>query len=70
MLYGALGLLLFSILAFGATEPWSIFVLRAGTFILFVVWALGRAFAADSKIVVAPLFYPVALFMLLVTAKA
>jgi len=69
VLLGSLALLMFSILAFGATEPWAIFVVRTGTFALLVIWALGRAFAADAKVVVTTLFYPMALFMLLIAAQ-
>ncbi|PYX71506.1 MAG: hypothetical protein DMG72_16915, partial [Acidobacteria bacterium] len=35
--YGVFGLLLFGPLAFGATEPWSIFVLEFGAALLFIV---------------------------------
>ncbi len=40
LLYGVFGLLLFGPLAFGAVEPWSIFVVEAGSAALFVI--LGR----------------------------
>ena len=37
LLYGIFGLLLFGPLAFGAVEPWSIFVLEAGSAALFLL---------------------------------
>lgn len=63
VLLGAVGLLLFAVLAFGATEPWSLFLLRSGAALLLLVWALGRAFAADAKIVLSPLFAPAGAFL-------
>ena len=38
--YGTIGLLFFGPLAFGAVEPWSIFVLEAGAAILLAVWTV------------------------------
>jgi O-antigen ligase len=69
VLAGTLALLLFAILAFGATEPWSVFVLRAGAAFLLLVWALGRLFAADAKIVLSPLFAPAAAFLAVVAVQ-
>jgi O-antigen ligase len=69
VLSGTMSLLLFSILAFGATEPWSIFVLRAGATILLLGWATGRIFSADPKIVLAYLFAPTVVFMGLVALQ-
>jgi len=69
VLWGALGLLLFGVLAFGATEPWSVLVLRVGAVVLLLLWAVGRAFAADAKIVVSPLFAPAAAFLAIVAVQ-
>ena len=41
-LYGSVAVLLFAPLAFGAVEPWSIFVLEAVTAGLLMVWLSGR----------------------------
>ena len=38
LLYGIFGLLLFGPVAFGAVEPWSIFVMEAGAASLFLLW--------------------------------
>ena len=41
--YGVFGLLLFGPLAFGAVEPWSIFVLEAGAALLLMLWIIRQA---------------------------
>ena len=41
-LYGCVGLLLFAPLAFGTVEPWSIFILEAGSAGLLITWLMGR----------------------------
>ncbi|MBI2677663.1 MAG: O-antigen ligase family protein [Candidatus Koribacter versatilis] len=70
VLWGALGLLMFAVLAFGATEAWSIFVVRAGAVMLLLVWAVGRAAGGgEQRIAVPHIFYPAALFMALVAAQ-
>jgi hypothetical protein len=38
LLYGIFGLLLLGPLAFGAVEPWSIFLMEAGSAALFLLW--------------------------------
>jgi O-antigen ligase len=62
LLYGIFGLLLFGPLAFGAVEPWSIFMLEAGSVALFLVW-IGKQIL-DGKINVRwnPLFVPMGVF--------
>src|SRR3954471_17311150 len=68
-LSGALGLMMFAVLAFGATEAWSIFVLRAGAVILLLMWAIGRMAAGEQRIAFPSIFYPIALFMVIVAAQ-
>ena len=38
LLYGTFGLLMFGPVAFGAVEPWSIFMLQTGAVLLALVW--------------------------------
>jgi O-antigen ligase len=60
--YGTFALLFFGPLAFGAVEPWSIFVLEAGAALLLACWMIRQA--ADGELVVAgnPLFPPMLVF--------
>src|SRR5205085_1860597 len=69
VLSGALGLLMFAVLAFGSTEPWSQFVLRGGALLLLLVWAVGRARGSETRIFLPAAFLPLALFMVLVAAQ-
>jgi O-antigen ligase len=69
VLYGILALLLFGILAFGATEPWSIFVLRVGAILLLLTWGVGRLVSSDPRILLPRLFLPCAAFVVLVAAQ-
>src|SRR5437016_13730990 len=64
--YGAFGLLLFGPVAFGATEPWSIFLLEAGSALLFLMWIIRQAQAAEVMVSSSPLFAPMLSFMALV----
>jgi len=66
LLFGILGLLLFGPLAFGAVEPWSIFVIEAGSAFLFILWLARQALKAEFKIRRNPLFYPMGFFGLLI----
>src|SRR5256885_5903131 len=56
------GLLMFCPLAFGAVDSWSIFILQAGTAILFLVWRLGQSRSAPMSIQWSPLFPPMIAF--------
>src|ERR1700759_3580783 len=47
LLYGTFGLLMFGPVAFGAVEPWSIFVLEAASVALTLLW-LARQWLADE----------------------
>ncbi len=70
LLYGIFGLLLFGPVAFGAVEPWSIFVVEAGSAILFLLW-IGKQTLLDGQIKVRwnPLFQPMAAFGVLIVAQ-
>jgi O-antigen ligase len=69
LLYGIFGLLLFGPLAFGAVEPWSIFLMEAGSAALFLLWIGKQVLEGEVKIKSNPLFLPMAGFGLLVIAQ-
>jgi len=46
--YGLFGLLLFGPLAFGAVEPWSIFVLEAGAALLLLLWTVRQGSSGET----------------------
>jgi len=62
VLYGAFGLLLFGPLAFGAVEPWSIFVLEAGAALLLVRWTIRQVASGELSVSANPLFAPMLVF--------
>jgi O-antigen ligase len=66
LLYGIFGLLLFGPLAFGAVEPWSIFVIEAASALLFILWLGKQALEAEIRIRRNSLFYPMGLFGVLI----
>ena len=61
-LYGAAALLMFAPLAFGAVEPWSIFVLEAGATILFLIWALRQVRLGQITVISNPVLAPMCVF--------
>lgn len=69
LLYGTFGLLMFGPVAFGAVEPWSIFILEAGSALLIIVW-LAKQWL-DNELVIRwnPLFLPMAGFGILVLVQ-
>jgi O-antigen ligase len=69
LLSGVFGLLFFAPLAFGSTESWSMFVLEAGTILLFALWVWRRGSSEDWNVRDNPLFKPMALFAALVTVQ-
>jgi O-antigen ligase len=69
LLYGTFGLLLFGPLAFGAVEPWSIFLLEAGSAALFLIWIVKQALEGEIKIRRNPLFLPMGVFGLLILSQ-
>src|SRR5580658_5522215 len=66
LLYGTFGLLLFGPLAFGAVEPWSIFLLEASSAALFMLWIGKQVLEGEMKIRWNPLFLPMGVFGLLI----
>lgn len=69
LLYGTFGLLMFGPLAFGAVEPWSIFILEAGSLILLLIWFAKQWIDGQLVIRWNPLFLPMAGFAVLVIAQ-
>ena len=69
LLYGTFALLLFGPLAFGAVEPWSIFLLEAGSASLFLIWIVKQALEGEMKIRTNPLFLPMGAFGLLIVSQ-
>ena len=69
LLYGIFGLLLFGPVAFGAVEPWSIFLMEAGSAALFLLWIGKQALEGEIKIRWNPLFLPMSAFGLLVVVQ-
>jgi O-antigen ligase len=69
LLYGIFGLLLFGPIAFGAVEPWSIFVMEAGSAALLLLWIGKQVLEGELKIRWNPLFLPMAVFGLLVVLQ-
>jgi len=63
------GLLLFGPLAFGAVEPWSIFLMEAGSAALFLLWIAKQVLEGEMKIRWNPLFLPMAVFGLLIVSQ-
>lgn len=60
--YGTAGLLIFGFLAFGAVEPWSIFVLEVGSAALFLAWAAKAAVLRKIHVHWSPVFGPMLFF--------
>jgi O-antigen ligase len=66
VLYGVFGLLLFGPLAFGAVEPWSIFVLETGVALLLLLWTVRQATSGELSVAGNPVFAPAIVFGLLI----
>ncbi len=69
LLYGIFGLLLFGPLAFGTTEPWSIFLMEAGAAALFLLWIARQVLQDGMKITWNPIFLPMGVFGLLILSQ-
>jgi O-antigen ligase len=69
ILAGVFGLLLFGPLAFGAVEPWAIFILEAGAAILTVKWMWQQAAKGEIAIRSNPLFPAMLAFSALVVVQ-
>src|SRR5579863_579971 len=62
LLYGTFTLLIFGPIAFGAVEPWSIFIVETGAVILSAVGLAKQWFDGEINILWNPLFLPMAAF--------
>lgn len=62
ILFSLAALLMFCPLAFGAVEPWAIFILQAGSSVLFFIWALAQFRSPQVSIQWSPLFAPMLAF--------
>jgi O-antigen ligase len=69
LLYGIFGLLLVGPLAFGAVEPWSIFLMEVGSAALFLLWIGTQVLDREMKIRWNPLFLPMGVFGLLIVSQ-
>jgi O-antigen ligase len=69
LLYGIFGLLLLGPLAFGAVEPWSIFLMEAGSAALFLLWIIKQVLEGEMRIRWNPLFLPMGVFGLLIISQ-
>ncbi len=66
LLYGTFGLLMFGPVAFGAVEPWSTFILEAGSVVLMAIWLRKQFLDGELTIQWNPLFLPMAGFGFLI----
>jgi O-antigen ligase len=62
LLYGSFGLLMFGPLAFGAVEPWSIFIVETGAVLLTLVWFAKQWIDEEISILWNPVFWPMFAF--------
>jgi O-antigen ligase len=69
VLYGTFGLLMFGPLAFGAVEPWSIFILQAGALLLILLWFAKQWLDGELTIHWNPLFFPMSAFGILILVQ-
>ncbi len=69
LLYGTFGLLMFGPLAFGAVEPWSIFILETGSVFLILLWLTKQWLDGEMNIQWSPLFLPMSVFGLLILVQ-
>ncbi len=67
--WGVLALLMFAPLAFGAVEPWAIFVVQAGAGALLLVWTAGQIVQRELRLVRSPVYVPMAVFALAVMVQ-
>jgi O-antigen ligase len=66
LLYGSFGLLMFGPLAFGAVEPWSIFVVETGAVLLTGLWLAKQWIDEEISILWNPLYLPMLAFGFLI----
>lgn len=69
LLYGIFGQLLFGPVAFGAVEPWSIFLMEAGSAALFMLWIGKQVWEGEVKVRWNPAFLPMGIFALLIVSQ-
>jgi O-antigen ligase len=69
VLYGVFAILLFGPLAFGAVEPWAIFLLEASTALLFCRWLYQQTQKDTLQVRGNPLFAPMLVFGALVLVQ-
>ena len=62
LLYGPFALLMFGPLAFGAVEPWSMFVVEIGALLLTMLWVARQWISGEITIHWNPLFSPMLVF--------
>jgi len=69
LLYGTFGVLMFGPVAFGAVEPWSIFVLEISSLLLVLLWLAKQWLDGELNIQWNPLFLPMAGFGALILVQ-
>ena len=69
VLYGLAALLMFCPLAFGAVEPWAIFILESVSVVLFAIWVVGQARSSQVNILWNSVFPPMVAFAGLVCVQ-
>ncbi|MFY9743839.1 MAG: O-antigen ligase family protein [Candidatus Sulfotelmatobacter sp.] len=69
LFYGTFGLLLLGPVAFGAVEPWSIFMIEAGATGLFALWIAKQVIQSEIRIRQNPLFLSMGLFAFLIASQ-
>ena len=69
LLYGTFGVLMFGPVAFGAVEPWSIFVLEISSLLLVLLWLAKQRLDGELNIQWNPLFLPMAGFGALILVQ-
>jgi O-antigen ligase len=69
LVLGLCALLIFGVLAFGAVDEWSTFVLEVGAVILFLSWAAKQLLSGQLELSKNPLFLPTVLFFLVIVAQ-
>jgi O-antigen ligase len=69
LFYGVFGVLLLGPLAFGETEPWSIFLMEAGAAVLLIFWIARQMAFAEVRIQSSPLFPPMLAFAALIAVQ-
>lgn len=69
LLFGAVLLLIFSVMAFGTTQEWSVFTLRVGAAVFFLLWAVWQALLGEIRVIPNRLYLPVAAFLVVLAIQ-